>query len=364
MFQLFFWAVRYLPVGGWRQLPRRIIAFGLAIPFFILLQVVHWLGFLVDELFFRGYRRVKIEDPIFITGIPRSGTTHLQRVMAEHEQVSGMKLWECVFAPSITERHIYRFLGRILKPIGRLLKEHKSPIFEKMRSIHQLGLTEPEEDFMVLTTINACFLLVVFFPDQESLWRLVRFDQQMANQRRKIILKFYRRMLQKHLYVHGESLRYICKNPSFMSWQRSVLEEFPSAKFIVCHRAPEKTLASQISSLAPAWQLIHGEPISQPFVAKLIVMMEHYYTLLAIQSTAAATHQLITMRELVADLTKSVTQLCAFVELPVSASYQAKLDDMTKEASEYRSAHQYALGDYGIDYADLSLRFEGLYDAI
>lgn len=364
MIQLCFWTVRYLPKGGWKQLPRRTLAFGLAIPVFMLLQLVHWFGFLLDELFFFRYRRVAIDKPVFITGIPRSGTTHLQRVLSDHEQLTSMVLWECVFAPSITERMIYGFLGRKLSPLFNRFSANPTQLLAKMKSIHELGLTEPEEDFMVLTSINACFLMVVFFPEQAHFWRLVAFDQTMPTHTRKNVMRFYRRMIQKHLYVHGESLRYIAKNPSFMSWQKSLQLEFPTAKFVICHRTPEKTLPSQISSLLPAWQSIYGQPMDSRFISRLIEMMDHYYQVLADLTDSVETHRLVPMHQLVGELKQTVSTLCQFLELPETEVFRMKLAVSANAASSYRSTHHYSWQDLISNNADIGLRFERLYDTV
>ncbi|MEM6704121.1 MAG: sulfotransferase, partial [Acidobacteriota bacterium] len=64
--------------GRWLRQDLALLVFLLI---FVPLQCVHWLGFLLDELFYRGYRRVRIERPLFILGLPRSGTTHLHRTL-------------------------------------------------------------------------------------------------------------------------------------------------------------------------------------------------------------------------------------------------------------------------------------------
>lgn len=364
MIQLCYWTVRYLPKGGWKHLPRRTLAFGLAIPVFLLLQVVHWLGFLFDELFFYRYRRIVIKKPVFITGIPRSGTTHLHRVLSDHEHLTSMVLWECVFAPSITERMVYRFLGRKLSPLFKRFRAKPAHLLAKMKSIHELGLLEPEEDFMVLTNINACFLMVVFFPEQAHYWRLVAFDQKMPDHYRKKVMHFYHRMIQKHLFVHGESLRYIAKNPSFMSWQNSLQVEFPTAKFVICHRAPEKTLPSQISSLMPAWHSVYGRPMDPTFIDRLINMMDHYYQVLAELKDTTETHRLVPMHQLVGELTQTISALCKFLELPETDTFRMKLAASAKAAASYRSAHHYSWHDLINDNADIGSRFERLYDTV
>ena len=49
----------------------------------LLLHVIVSIGMALDHLFFPSLRRKRIEKPIIIVGNPRSGTTFLQRYLAE-----------------------------------------------------------------------------------------------------------------------------------------------------------------------------------------------------------------------------------------------------------------------------------------
>ncbi|MGB0184984.1 MAG: sulfotransferase, partial [Opitutales bacterium] len=78
------WWLRALRPGANPSAPltwRRIL-FLLLAPLLLAVQVFHWLGLFLDELLFPNYRKVKIEAPVFITGIPRSGTTFVHRTLA------------------------------------------------------------------------------------------------------------------------------------------------------------------------------------------------------------------------------------------------------------------------------------------
>ena len=83
------------------------------VPALLLLQGAHWVGFLLDDLFFRGYRNITVRDPLFVVGLPRSGTSFLQRVLAQDsERFTTLRLWELILAPSVTERMLARRWGR------------------------------------------------------------------------------------------------------------------------------------------------------------------------------------------------------------------------------------------------------------
>ena len=341
MCQLCFWTVRYLPRGDWRQLPRRTLMFGITIPVLLFFQLLHWVGFGLDELFFRKYRQVKITKPLFVTGIPRSGTTHLQRVLATHESLTCMKMWECLLAPSIAERYVYRSLGRILRPISRLIHLSKLPFFQEMGAVHSLGLLEEEEDFIALLPINACFLLVMMFPEVKSYWRLVRFDSAMSEKQKSNVIDFYTRVIQKHLYYHGANKRYLCKNPSFLSWLQALKQSFPDAGFVICERCAERTIPSQISALGPTWQLLYGEPMSPEFVQQILFMLADYYHDIDKLPLAALNAKKLKMDDLVADLPGSVRAIAWQFDLPITEAFMLSLEDQARASANYKSQHTY-----------------------
>ena len=90
-----------------RLTPKRIGILLLLAPTFVLVELVTWMGFLLDEIFFRKYRTIEIKQPVFIIGVPRSGTTFLQRLLAQDEdQFTSMKFWEILLAPLGGEKFV------------------------------------------------------------------------------------------------------------------------------------------------------------------------------------------------------------------------------------------------------------------
>lgn len=60
-------------VSGWS--PRRLLAMALFWPAFLLLQTINGLALLLDRVLFPRYRQIAVREPLFVVGIPRSGTT-------------------------------------------------------------------------------------------------------------------------------------------------------------------------------------------------------------------------------------------------------------------------------------------------
>lgn len=360
--RLLWWSLVHLFGVDLRAFPKRLLLFTLGLPLFVTLQAVHWLGFLLDELLFPAYRHVAVERPLFIVGIPRSGTTFLQRTLAEDDRFTTTAMWECLLAPSITERMIYRGLGRLLAPLKSRLPSRTVSFFSQMEAIHELGLQEPEEDFLLLLPVFACFILIVVFPEAEWLWRLAYFDERLSEREKEILLGFYRRCVQKHLYVHGGERRYLSKNPSFSSLITGLTSAFPDGQIVVTVREPAATVPSQLSSLRPALALIGSGTITPRFQNRIIDMLHGYYRYFGkILPRPTMDSLILTNQQLKNDLKESLIRIYHHIDLILPADFARFGDQIARDSATYKSRHRYQLADFGLDKATIAHRFDDVW---
>ncbi len=345
--------------GGWlllaplliREIPshrlsvsaKRAFLFPLAWLAFGLLNALHWVGFLLDEVFFSRYRQLEITRPIAIVGVPRSGTTFLQRALATEPRFTTLTLLECVLAPSISERYLWFGLRRVIERIwpGRQFR------IDSMEAIHPIGLDEPEEDFLLLLWIHACFLLAVLFPDSERFWRLARFDMKVPDAMRREVFEFYRRCLQKHLYYHGPGKTLLSKNPSFTPMLGTLREHFPEAAIVGCVRPPEMTVPSQLSSLLPAFGIVGDGSVPAAFSTAMIGALRDYYEDLA-RFAEQDEIFIVEMSRLNSELEAVVTEIFDMAGHAPSETFQSKLSALGSGGRNYESTHRYSAGEFGL----------------
>ena len=191
-FRLFFRLARltYFPGDNLqaRRTFRRLVLMSMFLPLLFALQVMHWIGFLLDEIFYRKYRKIDVKQPMFIVGVPRSGTTFLHRMIAnDRQQFTTFTLWELIFALSISEKYFWLVLSRldalVGRPFGRILDLLVRVLFRQFDEKHKITLTQPEEDYLSLMPIFACFLLVLPFPFRDEIWHLAYFDERTPRSR-------------------------------------------------------------------------------------------------------------------------------------------------------------------------------------
>lgn len=341
----------------------------LLLPLFLFLQLLHWLFFLIDELLFPGYRRIRVEQPLFVLGPPRSGTTHLHHVLAMDSAHTTFSAWECVLGLSITARRLV--LGaawldrRIGRPLGRLLDWSEERLLDGTGAVHPVSLRGPEEDFLSLMPLAQCFLLVIPFPRADWLWQTVRLDSgDIPAAQRRQLLGWYRRCIQKHLYVHGENRRFLSKNASFAGMSSSLLEEFPDARVMCCMRDPVRVIPSQLSSLRGGLAACGFTGMPDVLRDQLVDLLHFYYrNLYRTQRQYPGRFVVVDNRELHHDLANTVTAAMQRLDLPVPADFFGHLEKASEQSTDFRSSHRYSLEEFGLREQAIQTRFAAAYAA-
>lgn len=345
------WFFRSLRPGGPDGAPwglRRFAFLLLGFPLFTLLQLGHWAALWLDELLFPAYRKVEVKAPVFIAGIPRSGTTFVHRVLAsDAAHFTTVSTWEAVLAPSIVQRKILRALARLDRGLGghghRLLNRWLGQGAGDFQKIHEVGLDAPEEDYLWLLPAGSCFILLLAFPFSPWLGQMARFEALPATAQAPL-LGFYRRCIQRHLFCHPQK-RFLSKNAAFASWLPALRRVFPDASFVLCVREPACALSSQLSSLAPARKLFGTDPTGRLTQAQFEKIFAANYALLAefVAEGAGGGVAVLDQSDLKADSKAMLNALIQQLALPASPARQAALDALPQ--GRHRSGHQHAASE-------------------
>lgn len=301
------------------ELNGRRLLFLVCLPLFLAVQLLHWLCLALDELLFPGYRETPVTAPVFITGIPRSGTTFLHRALAADERFTVFTTWEVLLAPSIVQRRCVRALAALDRCLGapchRLLHAAFRRAGEGLDDIHPVSLSEPEEDYLLLLPAASCFFLLLAFPFDPWLRRLPT-PARLSDAQRHRLFNFHHRLLQRHLYAAPGSFRLLSKNAAFAGWPPYLLARYPDARILLCVREPEAALASQLRALAPA-RAVFGTDADGSFTEALFghLYRDFYVALAAFARIAPPGNVRIVIQEEMRDNSGAIiAALCGFLE--------------------------------------------------
>jgi hypothetical protein len=174
-----------------------------------------------------------IRHPIFITGLPRSGTTFLHRLMMTDADNRAPLVWETIFPwpnPSGRDRRAAN-VRRQLKAFERLAPE--------FRDLHPLDATSPQE----CSEITAHVFRSLRFDTNYYVPAYRRWIDEDA--RRHVPgYEFHRRFLRHMQYQDGQTRRWVLKCPEHVFALGAIRAVYPDARLVFVHRDPVKVLLS------------------------------------------------------------------------------------------------------------------------
>ncbi len=183
------------------------------------------------------FSTAKIEnDPVFIIGHWRSGTTHLHNILCRDNRFGYTTTYQSVFPDTlfgIAGRGLFRFFTKVLIP-GKREGDNV-----------QLNADFPqEEEFALGDKTPLCFYYFWMFPHGMADFydTSVRF-LNVPNDRKEKWLSDYKLLIKKALKNTSGQI-YLSKNPPNTGRIKELTMMFPNAKFIHIHRNPVEVFLS------------------------------------------------------------------------------------------------------------------------
>ena len=214
------------------------------------------------------------EDPIFILGHWRSGTTLLHNLMCQDTQMGYVTTYHSVFPDQLLtwfSRFIFRNFTKLFIPLKRLGDNV------------ELGINYPqEEDFALGSNHELSFYYFFFFPEKtREYFNSFILNNNISTKLEKAWQKDYRIIIQKALKNTGKT-RFLSKNPPNTGKARQLLEIFPDAKLIHIYRNPVTVFLSTrhfFMNLIPTLQFhsIPDEELEENIYFVYREIMKHYF---------------------------------------------------------------------------------------
>ena len=339
----------------YRLTPKRFLFLFLWNLVFFIVELFNRLFFLLDEIFFPGYRKQEVKAPIFIIGNPRSGTTFLHRLMFnDRETFTAFTVWELVLAPSVTQRKIvwaFVKLGRLIgAPISHRINRINNQFTKgKVSPAHAIRVDGAEEDEHIMIHAFASETLFNLYPYPDEVLPYFYFDRDIPREKKRRVMKFYKSMLQRHLYAHGGNKILLSKNPSYSSRIAALTETFPDARFIKLVRNPFEALPSMLDSMSIGLHIFCDPLEKYPFTDEWVELMKYYY-LYPVEYFKDKKEKcnFIKYDELVQHPDEIVEDLYTWLGLNYSQEFKEVVNQETHSARHYQSVHQYPLERMGL----------------
>jgi hypothetical protein len=187
------------------------------------------------------YTEVLLERPIFVTGLPRTGTTALHRLLTADPSHQGLQMWLAEFPQPRPPRQMWN-ANPFFAQLNAQFEQHHVENPEFM-GLHFMSADEVEECWQLLRQS----LHAVAY---ETLAHLPTYAQWLAIQDWTPAYRRYRRNLQL-IGLNDVGKRWVLKNPSHLHALDALMATFPDALVVQCHR-PAETIMGSMCSLAEA----------------------------------------------------------------------------------------------------------------
>src|SRR5262249_18399105 len=197
---------------------------------------------------------VPLARPLFITGLPRSGTTFLHRLMSEDPAGRTLRTWEGQMPSPPPTYETYRTDPRIA--LRRRQDDLANRLSPRLAMAHEVAAESPEEDIYLFARD---FQSVMF----ETLFEVPEYTRWLRRRDLGPSYHYARRQLQLLSWKYRAD-HWVLKAPAHLSWLEELLDAFPDASVIVTHRDPLQVVSSWCSLMAGVRSIRQRRPAPPP----------------------------------------------------------------------------------------------------
>jgi hypothetical protein len=297
------------------------------------------------------YASVAIERPIFVTGLPRTGTTALHRLLTADPAHQGLEMW-------LTQA-----------PCPRPPRETwaDNPVFQRMQAgFERHHVTNPEfmgVHYMAADEVEECWQLLqqsMRSISYECLAHVPTYSAWLREQDWAGAYRRHRRNLQL-IGLPDAGQRWVLKNPSHLFALDALLAVYPDALVVQTHRAARTAIASVCSLAAHAsagWSdTFAGEVIGRDQLELWARGLE-WFTVARARYDPARFYD-VDYEGFVADPAGTVESIYAHFGLTLSGAAADAMRAL-RARSVGAPAHHYALADFGLTGEQVDERFADL----
>ena len=300
------------------------------------------------------YVEVPITAPIFVTGLPRTGTTALHRLLCGDPRHQGLELWLAEFPQPRPPRETWPDNPVFAQLASRFAKAHEeNPDYT---GLHFMTADEVEECWQLLRQS-------LHSVSYESLAHVPTYSKWLAAQDWTPSYQRHRRNLQL-IGLNEPEKRWVLKNPSHLFALDALFATYPDALVIQCHRPAETIMASMCSlaqHTAEGWSnSFVGPTIGADSLETWSRGLERFNAVRAEQNPAQFCD--VDYFELIKEPLRTVENIYAHFGIELTDEARAAIartDDESKQGPR-APKHTYSLADYGLSEDQVTERFRGL----
>ncbi len=212
-----------------------------------------------DRLIHPEIARERVERPLFILGLPRSGTTLLHALLAQDPGLRYPAHWELMY-PSPPPESLRATRDPRIDRAGRELRWFYR-LAPQFRAIHMVGANDPQE---CVGITDHTFLSLGF----DTVYNVPSYRDWVDRTGLQPAYAFHRQMLQ-HLQWRCPPRQWVLKAPDHVFAMDDLLTTYPDARIVMTHRDPLQVVPS-VASLTVTLQSVFSDAVDAREVARTV----------------------------------------------------------------------------------------------
>ena len=296
---------------------------------------------------------IQIQAPIIITGLQRTGTTRLHRLIAAHPDIRSLRSWEALNpAPIFGDNKNKKRKGHA-RTAEKALR-YMSPDFF---AIHPVEYEAPEEDVLLndMTLISAVSEATMYVPS---------FVSWVEKQDAVFPYRYLKRIL-KLLQWQKPNKRWVLKTPEHLGKMDAIFQVFPDATIIHTCRDPLSVIPS-FSSMLYHSNLIFSDKVDAEKLARHWMLKDRDMLLQAMSywdSNPDKPVLHVSYQDMLHDASAKLEDIMRFVGLSWTHAEQASVREVNQKNKQHKyGVHNYSLNQFNITKEEVAQVFKFYYE--
>ena len=295
-------------------------------------------------------RAVQIQQPVFIIGLLRTGSTLVHNLFAQHPGLCVPNLWELLFpaAPATSSQEQEELANK-----GQAYVDEYFQVAPQLKALHFLDARRPDECHRLL---GNTFQSMVY----EMRYRVPGYSRWLRERDLTQAYAYHRLQLQHILWRRPGDV-VVLKCP-FHTWNLEALSRvYPSARFIFLHRDPTAATISTCSlcaAIRPARSdTVDHVEIGQHWLPHIERGLERMQEA---RDTCLQDKAVFDVRytDLIRDPLAVMDQVCTFIGVPMTEQAERQMRQYLADNRQHKhGVHRYTAEEFGLDSRELDERF-------
>ena len=292
---------------------------------------------------------LSVPDPVFIIGLPRTGTTHLHGLISEDPANRAPFTWEVMYpaARGTTAAEIDPVRARAQSRL-----DWANRLAPEFMRIHPIAPDLPQE----CIAIHAQIFMGIQFHTTHN---VRSFQDWFERSAQDLAYDFHRRLLQ-HLQANRPGDRWVLKAPGHLFSLGALLRRYPNARIVQTHRDPLRVMASMASHATVLRRAFSDDAdpreIAADWTERWARALDDF---LAVRERANPAQFLDVAYESIERVPlETIERVYDFLGWPLAEPGRAAIERfLAANPKDKHGVHRYTLEQYGLDPAALTRRF-------